>query len=487
MALLRAPFGAGQPLPPPPPRHQTPRRGGSVGRGGVSSGRPTRVHDMLLVAKTAVLFAAVVAAPAARYTLQHLQVEHLHEPSRGTDDTLLAIDVAQPRLSWRLEPTHPRQRGVSQSAYQLHVMAGGKTIWDSKRVDSNSTSLVKCCGTHVMQSDTLYRWNITSWDTQQAVAHASASFHTGLFHRQDWEPGVWITPGLTRNLLRSPALHVPSQVASASVFVAGVGYFELTVNGKRVGAGRKFDVGWTEYAKRVNYVAFDLAPFLVVGENRLGVVLGNSWYQDQGWYRLPPYYYEDRGMTKTRGCIASMRPKTGHGVGGGTCNGGGFAYPNPNQLLLRARVQLSSGGGGDQLWKHRAVDCRGRTDHVRLDLRRRALRRAAGAAGLGRAVVHAGRGNGPSWVGSCDCGRGCRQYHGQRNPLSTAVPSPELKYVGQNSGLTETDLRCVITMLILCDGAGTNRSVWLQKRARAPLGSARTAPSSSTLALTWSG
>ena len=46
------------------------------------------------------------------------------------------------------------------------------------------------------------------------------------------------------------------------MFVVGVGYFELTVNGMRVGAGRKLDVAWTQYAKRVNYVAFDLAPFL---------------------------------------------------------------------------------------------------------------------------------------------------------------------------------------------------------------------------------
>jgi len=89
----------------------------------------------------------------------------------------------------------------------------------------------------------------------------------------------------------------------------------------------------SEYAKRVNYVSFNITGHLVVGENILGIELGNSWYQDQGWYRLPPYY----------GCTASMRTNNSHGVGGGTCNGGGFAYENPNQLLLSARIKLQSG------------------------------------------------------------------------------------------------------------------------------------------------
>jgi hypothetical protein len=81
--------------------------------------------------------------------------------------------------------------------------------------------------------------NVTSWDAQGAAASADSGFHTGLFHPGDWQPAAWITPGLERNLLRSSSLDIPFAVESASVFVAGVGYFELTVNGKRVGAGRK--------------------------------------------------------------------------------------------------------------------------------------------------------------------------------------------------------------------------------------------------------
>ena len=70
--------------------------------------------------------------------------------------------------------------------------------------------------------------------------------------------------------------------------------------------------------------------------------LGNSWYQEAGWYQLPPYYYQDHGLAMTLGCSSAAGPGR-HGQGSGTCNGGGFAWPNPNQLLLRAQITLTTG------------------------------------------------------------------------------------------------------------------------------------------------
>ena len=219
---------------------------------------------------------------SASYTLQDLQVEHLHAPTDSV--TLLAIDVPRPRLSWRLEP-FAGLRGVSQSAYRVTVKSAEQNIWDSGRVNSNQTNLVECCALAALTSDTEYRWSVTSWDHMGAATNSSSSFHTGLFNGSswrgsDWLGAKWITTGLQNDLLRSSPLHLAAPVASASVFVAGVGYFELRVNGKRVGDGRKFDPGWTEYAKRTNYVAFDIGPFLRVGQNVIAVELGNSWYQE---------------------------------------------------------------------------------------------------------------------------------------------------------------------------------------------------------------
>jgi alpha-L-rhamnosidase len=245
----------------------------------------------LQIVSAAAAAATAAAAPQAQQLAQflvtELSVEHLLA-SPGV--VLQGIDMPHPRLSWRLRPTTTAAvatRGVAQSAYRLVLMsAEGQTLWDTQRQQSNHSVLIKCCGpTVVLASNMLYHWNVTAWDGQGVAAPtAHAAFRTGMFSRSDWH-GKWITGGLERNLLRSPTVHVPSEVEEATVFVAGVGYFELTVNGHRAGAGRKYDVGWTDYASRVNYVAFDLQPFLRPGNNTLGAELGNGWYQDQGWYR----------------------------------------------------------------------------------------------------------------------------------------------------------------------------------------------------------
>jgi len=233
-------------------------------------------------------------------------------------------------------PHSDTDRNVGQSAYRVVVTAAtaGKIVWDTGKQISNRTRLHAYNGTDDLRSDTLYSWQVQSWDGNGELAtSALASFRTGLFTRPDWLGASWITPGFGRSLLRSPVLNVSGAVTEATVFVAGVGYFELTVNGRRVGEGRKYDVANTPYAVRVNYVAFDIAPFLVSGANVLGVELGNSWFAEAGWYQDPPYM----------GCSTAASPGR-HGQGEGTCNGGGFSYNVPNQLILSARVVTSTGG-----------------------------------------------------------------------------------------------------------------------------------------------
>ena len=64
----------------------------------------------------------------------------------------------------------------------------------------------------------------------------------------------------------------------ASLFVSGIGYYELSVNGRKVGDHR-LDVGWTDYSRRVYYSSFDLAPYLREGTgNAIAVTLGTGWY-----------------------------------------------------------------------------------------------------------------------------------------------------------------------------------------------------------------
>jgi len=70
---------------------------------------------------------------------------------------------------------------------------------------------------------------------------------------------------------------LPSNVKSVKLRICGLGYYELTINGAKVG-DHVLDPIVTQYHQRVRYVTYDDIPQLRSGINVIGVVLGNGWY-----------------------------------------------------------------------------------------------------------------------------------------------------------------------------------------------------------------
>ncbi|HBK31594.1 MAG TPA: alpha-rhamnosidase, partial [Porphyromonadaceae bacterium] len=56
--------------------------------------------------------------------------------------------------------------------------------------------------------------------------------------------------------------------------------YELFINGERVGDHR-LDPMYTRYDRRNLYVTYDVTAQIKRGENAIGVVLGNGWYNHQ--------------------------------------------------------------------------------------------------------------------------------------------------------------------------------------------------------------
>jgi alpha-L-rhamnosidase len=64
----------------------------------------------------------------------------------------------------------------------------------------------------------------------------------------------------------------------AVAFVTGLGQYELSVNGRKVG-DQLLAPGWTDYRKTVLYDTFDVTPYLRPGvANAMGLILGNGMY-----------------------------------------------------------------------------------------------------------------------------------------------------------------------------------------------------------------
>ena len=66
----------------------------------------------------------------------------------------------------------------------------------------------------------------------------------------------------------------------AKVYISGLGYYLLFLNGKRVG-DHVLDPVVTRYDMRARYVEYDVTEFLNPGRNTIAVVLGNGWYNCQ--------------------------------------------------------------------------------------------------------------------------------------------------------------------------------------------------------------
>lgn len=89
---------------------------------------------------------------------------------------------------------------------------------------------------------------------------------------------------------------LPDSVASARLSITGLGYYEATINGARVGR-KRLDPMPSNYDKLVYYSTYDVAGMLRKGDNVIDVTLGHGWYDvrsvatwnwDMAPWRSPP-------------------------------------------------------------------------------------------------------------------------------------------------------------------------------------------------------
>jgi len=209
-----------------------------------------------------------------------LRCEYLVDP--------VGIDVVQPRLSWKLESLW---RGQKQTAYQILVAAseemlndGRADLWDTGKVASDQSIHVVYAG-KPLSSRTRCCWKVRIWDENDRASEFSepAAWEMGLLTPQDWT-AKWIsTPGSDEDKAPRPApmfrkgFVLSERPVSARVYICGLGYYELHLNGAKVG-DHVLDPAFTRYDRRALYVTYDVTDRLRKGPNALGVILGNGWY-----------------------------------------------------------------------------------------------------------------------------------------------------------------------------------------------------------------
>jgi hypothetical protein len=261
----------------------------------------------------ALLAAFSSAISGAAMTVENLACEHRVNP--------LGVDVAQPALNWTLQSD---KRGEKQTAYEILAASGESLLkndtgdlWDSGKIISDETIQIPYAGKKLNSSQPVF-WKVRAWDADGKVSAWSktANWTMGILSKPDWQNAKWISadgaqkygvsyPAFARadfsqrqafareypnaektgepdfsSLLARREFQVRPGLVRAVIHVSGLGQYEFSVNGKKVGDAI-LAPGWTDYRKTVLYDTYDITSQIKIGGNAIGIILGNGMYNIQ--------------------------------------------------------------------------------------------------------------------------------------------------------------------------------------------------------------
>lgn len=238
-----------------------------------------------------VMILVISCSPKASISVNQQTCEYKENP--------LGIDISYPRFSWTLTST---KRNQLQTAYEIIVSDNLKdmkadkgNIWCSGIVKSDQNALIPFAG-NPLQSFTRYYWKVRVYDAQDQASSWSetAWFETAMMNDNDWK-AKWIsdgsvTPDNDADFYKDdPAplfrrtFNITKKIDNARLYITGLGYYEPYLNGEKIGE-QMLDPGWTTYSEQVLYATYDVSNKLKRGDNTIGIMAGN------GWYNLLPFH-----------------------------------------------------------------------------------------------------------------------------------------------------------------------------------------------------
>jgi hypothetical protein len=265
------------------------------------------------------LLTAFVCSATAALTPVDLRCDYAVNP--------LGVDSKNPRLFWKLAGGG---RGQRQTEYEILAASSAKQLareegdlWTSGKVDSDETIQIPFPGENLKSSQQVF-WKVRAWDENGKVSRWSkpATWTMGILNDTNAPPSLkmfggggcgamWI--GTTNTNLPSLLLRrefvVNAGLKRALVNVCGLGQYEMTLNGKKVGEDF-LSPGWTKYDKTCLYDTHDITKTLQRGKNAVGIELGNGMFNVTGGGRFTKF----KGSFGLQKALAQIRLEYQNGM-----------------------------------------------------------------------------------------------------------------------------------------------------------------------------
>lgn len=237
----------------------------------------------------------------------------------------LVVVEGTPRLGWVMESP---ENGTRQSAYEIDIQEAftGRSIWNSGKVNSSQSQLVPIEGTNIRPDNSYnYIWRVRVWDEtgnpsewsseakfrsapqtlsegkwigaitrQNAHLPEGRKFHGGELKKPEVKAAWEAVDTLAKksiclrrtfqldDIKKEKSNHKSGKkIVEATAYVCGLGFYEFSLNGRKVG-NSEFAPLWSDYDKSVYYNTYDVTEQLRQGENAVGILLGNGFYNVQG-------------------------------------------------------------------------------------------------------------------------------------------------------------------------------------------------------------
>ncbi len=200
----------------------------------------------------------------------------------------LGFELGSPRLSWVVEDTESKHQKLAKVEIALDEAFENIIFESGEREDIDSLGFEPKLE---LQPRTRYFWRVSVLGDAGDSASASAWFETSKMGEE------WSAPWIAATDLEEdepPYLRgefsLKGAVKRARAYAAGIGLYELEINGAKVG-DEYLTPGYNDYSSWIQYQTYDITDLLMPGANAACAMLGQGWAGKLGFNQSNPHFY----------------------------------------------------------------------------------------------------------------------------------------------------------------------------------------------------